>query len=75
MNEIVLHVLLIWFLLSLTLVLFYEKLVVQRQMARNMYTGKGQTYNKKKARSSYLTIALVSGVAAISLVKLLSFMA
>lgn len=75
MNESVLHVLLIWSLLFITLVLFYEKLVVQRQMHHNMYRGKGFTYNKKKARSSYLTIALVSGVAAIALVKLLAFMA
>ncbi|MGV3505443.1 MAG: hypothetical protein ACO1O1_17175 [Adhaeribacter sp.] len=75
MNEIVWHVVLIWILLSITLVLFYEKLVVQRQMDHNMYTGKGQTYNKKKARSSYLAIVIVSAVIAFVLVKLLAFLA
>jgi hypothetical protein len=73
MFEFVLHVLLIWVLLSITLILFYEKFVVEPHVEHNMYTGKGRSYNKKKARSTYIRLALLSGLLAFSGLYLLSF--
>jgi hypothetical protein len=73
MSEFVLHVLLIWGLLSITLILAYEKFVVAPQMEHNMYTGKGRSYNKKKARSTYIGFVLGSGVVSFGSLYLLSF--
>jgi hypothetical protein len=72
MEDFVLHVLLIWGLLSFTLILVYDKFVVGRQIAHNMYTGKGRSYNKKKARSTYVKFTLAGGVVAFVVVHLLS---
>jgi hypothetical protein len=72
MNEFVLHVLMIWSLLSAMLILFYEKVVVERHMEHNMYTGRGRSYNKKKTRSVYIGLVVASGVVAIGVVYLLS---
>jgi ABC-type Fe3+ transport system permease subunit len=74
MNEFILHVLLIWGLLSITLILFYQKQVVERQIEHNMYSGNGRSYNKKKARSIYLRLAAMSAVIANGVVYLLSFL-
>jgi hypothetical protein len=72
MNELVLHVLLIWVLLATMLILFYEKFVVERHMQRNMYIGKGRGYDKKKVRSSYIKLVVVSGVVALGVVYILT---
>jgi hypothetical protein len=73
MNEFILHVLLIWALLSLTLILTYEKFVVEPHMEHNMYTGKGRSYNKKKARATHIRLVMLSGLLAFAGLYLLSF--
>jgi hypothetical protein len=64
MIEYLLHVLIIWVLLSLTLVLGYGKFVVSRQLQHNLYMGKNRYYNKKKVRSTYIKSVVLSGVLA-----------
>jgi hypothetical protein len=68
MKELILHILLIWILVSLCLILVYNKLVVERRLEYNMYTGKGRKYNKKKARANYLKFTLLGGAIAFILV-------
>jgi hypothetical protein len=42
-------------------------------MEHNMYTGKGRSYNKKKARATHIRLVMLSGLLAFAGLYLLSF--
>lgn len=70
MNELLLHVLLIWIISALFLILLYDKMVVQQQITRNMYKGK-KGYNKKKAKATYIKYIIISGLFSVLVVYFL----